>query len=192
MSRRDVEDDDEAYDVTPLNGAGPRRHVPDGYGGSTCFSVSKLPWVILGISLGLCASLAVPVRAASEAGAAAAATTCGAVPTDPPQLMRRPLDGQVRNVLVTGGAGFIASHFALALLDRTGFNVTVVDDLSRGSIETILRLQVRLLHTCQLALQAIRTGTATHMLACFPTDDFSYSTCCCGCAGTRADSGAAI
>ena len=47
----------------------------------------------------------------------------------------------MRNVLVTGGAGFIASHFALALIDRKGFNVTVVDDLSRGSIETILRLQ---------------------------------------------------
>merc|ERR1719171_3148023 len=75
-------------------------------------------------------------------GSAAIETTCGAVPTiTHPPLVRRTLDGQVRNVLVTGGAGFIASHFALALLDRTGFNVTVVDDLSRGSMETILRLQ---------------------------------------------------
>ena len=55
--------------------------------------------------------------------------------------MKRSQSGKVRNVLVTGGAGFIASHFALALLDRKGYNVTVVDDLSRGSIETILRLQ---------------------------------------------------
>ena len=40
-----------------------------------------------------------------------------------------------------GGAGFIASHFALALLDRRGFNVTVLDDMSRGSMATVIRLQ---------------------------------------------------
>lgn len=44
-------------------------------------------------------------------------------------------------MLVTGGAGFIASHFALMLVDHGGYNVTIVDDLSRGSIETVLRLQ---------------------------------------------------
>lgn len=45
------------------------------------------------------------------------------------------------NVLVTGGGGFIGSHFALSLLDKKGFAITLVDDLSRGSIETVLRLQ---------------------------------------------------
>eukprot|EP00967_Tisochrysis_lutea_P043395 scaffold52426_cov27-Tisochrysis_lutea.AAC.1 len=58
-----------------------------------------------------------------------------------PPLVKRTLDAKVTNVLVTGGAGFIASHFALMLLDQGGYNVTVVDDLSRGSIETVLRLQ---------------------------------------------------
>ena len=68
--------------------------------------------------------------------------SCGGVPTiAPPPLVRRSLDGKVRNVLVTGGAGFIASHFALMLIDRGGFNVTIVDDLSRGSIDTVLRLK---------------------------------------------------
>ena len=56
-------------------------------------------------------------------------------------MVRRTLDGKVTNVLITGGAGFIASHFALALLDRRGFNVTLVDDMSRGSMDTIIRLQ---------------------------------------------------
>jgi hypothetical protein len=130
--------DDEAYDVTPLKGSPVGR---DGRGrghGSTTMS-HRWPWVLLGFAAALAAAV-VPYglgifHTQSD-------VTCGAVPTKAPALVRRSLDGQVRNVLVTGGAGFIASHFALALLDRTGFNVTVVDDLSRGSIETILRLQV--------------------------------------------------
>ena len=42
--------------------------------------------------------------------------------------------------LLTGGAGFIGSHLAEALLDR-GDSVQVIDDLSTGSINNILHLK---------------------------------------------------
>ncbi len=42
--------------------------------------------------------------------------------------------------LITGGAGFVGSHLAEALLDR-GASVAVVDDLSTGSIENIQHLK---------------------------------------------------
>jgi UDP-glucose 4-epimerase len=42
--------------------------------------------------------------------------------------------------LITGGAGFIGSHLAEALLDR-GFRVEVIDDLSTGSIQNIEHLK---------------------------------------------------
>lgn len=44
------------------------------------------------------------------------------------------LDG--RSVLVTGGAGYIGSHAAWALLDR-GYRVVVLDDLSAGRREAV-------------------------------------------------------
>ena len=40
------------------------------------------------------------------------------------------------NILVTGGAGYIGSHVALALLDA-GYHVTIIDNLSTGSIAAI-------------------------------------------------------
>lgn len=43
-------------------------------------------------------------------------------------------------VLITGGAGFVGSHLAEALLDR-GDEVFVIDDLSTGSIENIAHLK---------------------------------------------------
>ena len=46
------------------------------------------------------------------------------------------------NVLITGGAGFIGSHLAEALL-RQGHHVTVVDDLSTGSLDNIRHLMGR-------------------------------------------------
>ncbi len=44
------------------------------------------------------------------------------------------------NVLITGGAGFIGSHLAEALLAR-GEHVTIVDDLSTGSLTNIEHLR---------------------------------------------------
>ena len=44
--------------------------------------------------------------------------------------------------LITGGAGFIGSHLAEALLDQ-GHEVIVLDDLSTGRIENIAHLRAR-------------------------------------------------
>jgi UDP-glucose 4-epimerase len=44
--------------------------------------------------------------------------------------------------LITGGAGFVGSHLAEALLDR-GHEVLVIDNLSTGSIENIEHLKAR-------------------------------------------------
>ena len=43
-------------------------------------------------------------------------------------------------VLITGGAGFVGSHLAEALLER-GDEVFVIDDLSTGSIDNIAHLK---------------------------------------------------
>jgi len=44
--------------------------------------------------------------------------------------------------LLTGGAGFVGSHLAEALLDR-GHQVIVIDDLSTGSMDNIVHLKPR-------------------------------------------------
>src|SRR5260370_3857076 len=44
-----------------------------------------------------------------------------------------------QRVLITGGAGFVGSHRADALVER-GCRVTVIDDLSTGRFENIQRL----------------------------------------------------
>ena len=43
------------------------------------------------------------------------------------------------HILVTGGAGFIASHAALLLLEQ-GHAVTVVDNMSRGNMGALMQL----------------------------------------------------
>jgi UDP-glucose 4-epimerase len=48
----------------------------------------------------------------------------------------------MQKVLITGGAGFIGSHLAEALLER-GYSVSTIDDLSTGSIENIRHLKGR-------------------------------------------------
>jgi len=49
----------------------------------------------------------------------------------------------VQNCLVTGGAGFIGSHLAQALVDR-GCRVTVLDNLSTGKIENMAGFRDRI------------------------------------------------
>jgi UDP-glucose 4-epimerase len=45
----------------------------------------------------------------------------------------------VKKALITGGAGFVGSHLAEALLDR-GYHVDVIDDLSTGRPENVQHL----------------------------------------------------
>jgi UDP-glucose 4-epimerase len=45
-----------------------------------------------------------------------------------------------KRVLITGGAGFVGSHLAEALLDA-GHRVQVIDDLSTGTIDNIVHLK---------------------------------------------------
>ncbi len=58
--------------------------------------------------------------------------------TDLASIMTHP-EGKTFTILVTGGAGFIGSHLADALLHQ-GHRVLVIDDLSTGRIENIQHL----------------------------------------------------
>src|SRR6202046_888366 len=52
------------------------------------------------------------------------------------------LKGDILRNLITGGAGFIGSHLAEALLSR-GDHVFILDDLSTGSVENIRHLKTQ-------------------------------------------------
>jgi nucleoside-diphosphate-sugar epimerase len=43
---------------------------------------------------------------------------------------------KTNNVLITGGAGFIGSHFVKRMVNK-GYNITVIDNLERGKLEFI-------------------------------------------------------
>lgn len=45
------------------------------------------------------------------------------------------------NILITGAAGYIGSHVAKQLLETTNYDITVIDNLSTGSIKTLNTLK---------------------------------------------------
>jgi len=67
---------------------------------------------------------------------------CPPPPSHIPPPILHPLPPHPR-VLVTGGAGYLGSHFILLLLthETSTFSVTVVDDLSRGDIRHMRTLE---------------------------------------------------
>lgn len=64
-------------------------------------------------------------------------------------------------VLITGGAGFIGSHLAEVLLDL-GHEVTIIDDLSTGSIDNLS--QARKSSRFRFAIETIRNETVMDRL----------------------------
>lgn len=46
----------------------------------------------------------------------------------------------MKNILITGGTGYIGSHIAVELLNNNQYNVTLVDNLSNSSIKVVDRI----------------------------------------------------
>lgn len=67
----------------------------------------------------------------------------------------------MRKVLITGGAGFIGSHLADALVQR-GDDVTIIDDLSTGRMQNIVHL--RPLPTFHFAIETVMNETVMDRL----------------------------
>lgn len=79
----------------------------------------------------------------------------------------------MNRVLITGGAGFIGSHLAEALLER-GDEVFVIDDLSTGSIDNVRHLECNprfhltvdtILDECVLESLMSKVGVIYHLAA---------------------------
>jgi UDP-glucose 4-epimerase len=71
------------------------------------------------------------------------------------------------SVLITGGAGYVGSHAALALVDA-GEEVVVLDDLSNG-FRTCVRDYVHvsdLVNAHLLALDYLRDGGESEVMSC--------------------------
>lgn len=64
-------------------------------------------------------------------------------------------------ILITGGAGFIGSHLAEACL-RDGHNVTVVDDLSTGSLRNIAAVEHH--PNFEFVCDSVRNPSTMHLL----------------------------
>jgi UDP-glucose 4-epimerase len=66
-----------------------------------------------------------------------------------------------KNYLITGGAGFVGSHLAEALL-AGGAEVTIIDDLSTGSVANISHLMER--DTFHVVFESVTNATVTDRL----------------------------
>ncbi|WP_313302867.1 UDP-glucose 4-epimerase GalE [Diaphorobacter sp.] len=64
-------------------------------------------------------------------------------------------------VLVTGGAGYIGTHTCAALLEQ-GCDVTVVDNLSNGTVEALQQVEQLAHHTVRLVQADIRDRAQMH------------------------------
>lgn len=61
------------------------------------------------------------------------------------------------NILITGGAGYIGSHITKQLLEDTSHNITILDNLSTGNIETLNTLkQIRTFNFTKLDLKEFK------------------------------------
>ena len=73
----------------------------------------------------------------------------------------------IKKAVVTGGAGFIGHHLVNTLLD-TGWQVTVLDDLSTGDIGNLKpnsKLTIEILDISQDTLPNIEFDTLFHLAA---------------------------
>lgn len=67
---------------------------------------------------------------------------CPVRPSKPHVFDLSKVEDKPLRILVTGGAGYIGSHMSLLLLtSKTRYDITIVDDLSRGNMFLVRQLQ---------------------------------------------------